>query len=65
MTFARILLNASSDHRNENPSGWDYQMRGATQGHEYYEQPYRHTIAEYIAMAVDVIAALREEGIIA
>jgi hypothetical protein len=49
MAIAKAIMSASPEGLN-----WDYEMRGATQGHEYYEIPYRQNIADHIAMAVAV-----------
>lgn len=49
MEIAKAIMDANPDTQ-----GWDYQMRGATQGHEYYEATYRQVIADHIQMAVAV-----------
>jgi hypothetical protein len=50
MAIAKAIMDANP----EVSGGWEYQMRGATQGVEYYELPYRETIARHIDMAVAV-----------
>lgn len=54
MTIARAILNANPEYRDHAPSGWEYQMRGATQDSEYYAASYRQVIADHIAMAIAV-----------
>lgn len=50
MRLAKILMDASPD-----VNGWDYSVKGATQGSAYHEEPYRHQIRMYIDLAETVL----------
>ena len=54
MQMTAILMNA-----DEECPGWYDAIEGATQGHAYYEETYRNSIARYTDMAVAVLAALK------
>lgn len=55
MRLAKILMDADVECQ-----GWEYAYKGATQGSNYYEEPYRHEIRRYIDMAESVLKAWRE-----
>ena len=50
LAMAEILMDADVDAND-----WHKAIRGATQGSDYHEEPYRREIQRYISMAEEVL----------